>query len=86
MGCRGPAPEFRFIGVKPSLIEAADPLGILNFVALVLSPWAYKINRLMILRECGPEALQALDGSYPEWLPAAFPVGAPAGQAAKDQQ
>ena len=83
LGCRGRAPEFRLLGVSPSEIEAADPLGILNFVALALSPWSYKINRLMVLRESGLEALGALDGAYPEWIPAAIPVGQPSGPGGK---
>ncbi len=79
IGCAKPAPEFSLLKSQPTEIQGADPLGILNFVALILSPWPYKINRLMILREYGPEALQALDGAYPEWLPAAFPVNQPSG-------
>ena len=79
IGCRGKAPEFKLLGVNPSEIQTADPLGILNFVALVLSPWPYKINRLMVLRECGLESLWTLDGAYPEWIPAAIPVGQPSG-------
>jgi len=76
-GCRGKSPEFHLLRVMPTEIEPADPLGILNFVALILSPWPNKINRLMVLRECGAKALKFLDGAYPEWLPAAAPFGQP---------
>lgn len=83
IGCRGKAPEFQLLGINPAEIGAADPLGILNFVALVLSPWPYKINRLMVLRECGLKALGALDAPYPEWIPAANPVGQPSDSGSK---
>lgn len=77
VGCRKYAPEFALLGSTPGQISGADPLAILNFVALILSPWPYKINRLMVLRECGPDALQNLDGGYAGWIPATVPVGVP---------
>jgi penicillin amidase len=83
IGCRRKAPEFSLLRIEPSQIQAADALGILNFVALILSPWPYKINRFMVLREYGSDALKALDGAYPDWLTSAFPVNQPAGPSGK---
>ena len=79
IGCRGKAPEFSLLKTNPSQIQGPDSLGILNFVALILSPWAYKINRLMVLREHGPGVFESLIGAYPDWLPATIPIGGSAG-------
>jgi penicillin amidase len=60
----------------------ADAVGTFKALSLTLSSnWDLELARLKILTEDGPEALAALDPSYPEWQPVTAPVGAKAGPA-----
>lgn len=79
IGCRKVAHEFTLLHTQPTPFEAADVLSILNLVAFSLSSWPNKINRYIILQRFGPDVVQALEGIYPEWLPATQPVGDPSG-------
>ena len=59
---------------------AIDVLCFVGLQAFSLSSnWDVELARLKILTDDGPEAVAALDPSYPDWLPVAAPPGAPAG-------
>ena len=76
------AHEFVLLRSEPTPYEAADVLGLMKLMPFLLaSNWDSELMRYKILTEDGPEAMLALDPTYPEWLPATFPVGLPAGAA-----
>jgi penicillin amidase len=76
------AHEFVLLRSEPTPYEAADVLGLMKLLPFLLaSNWDSELMRYKILTEDGPEAMLALDPTYPEWLPATFPVGLPAGAA-----
>ena len=76
IGCRRPAHEFSLLRAKPTPYRAADVLGIIKLTSFMLaSNWDVELARLKILTEDGPEALMALDPTYPEWLPVSAPPG-----------
>jgi penicillin amidase len=77
------AHEFTLLKAEPTLYEAADVLALMKLMAFLLaSNWDSELVRLKILTADGPDALMALDPTYPDWLPASVPPGKPAGQAA----
>ncbi len=66
---RRPHP-FVLLRSRPTPYEAADAMGFLTFQSFALaSNWDVELARLAILREDGPEAVAALDPTYPEWQP-----------------
>jgi penicillin amidase len=72
--------EFVLLRNQPSTWEPADSLGVVNVISFTLCcNWDVELARLHILEKDGPEAVRALDPSYPEWLPATAPPGQPAG-------
>lgn len=74
--------EFVLLRTQPTPWTEPDVLGILKLQSFALaSNWDVELARLKVLREDGPEALEALDPAYPEWLPVAAPVGESAGPA-----
>jgi penicillin amidase len=76
------AHEFVLLRSEPTPYEAADVLGLMKLMPFLLaSNWDSELMRYKILTEDGPEAMLALDPTYPEWLPAAYPVGKAAGAA-----
>jgi penicillin amidase len=76
------AHEFVLLRSEPTPYEAADVLGLMKLMPFLLaSNWDSELMRYKILTEDGPEAMLALDPTYPEWLPATVPVGLPAGGA-----
>ena len=80
VGCRQPAHEFALLRTQPTPYRAADALGVLKLMSFDLaSNWDSELARLKILTEDGPQALAALDPTYPEWLPVASPPAALAG-------
>ena len=80
LGCRRPAHEFALHRTQPTPYFAADALGVLKFISFGLaSNWDVELARLKILTEDGPQALMALDPSYPDWLPVTSPPTALAG-------
>jgi penicillin amidase len=81
LGSQKPAHEFALLRARPTEYEALDLLALSKYVAFGLSTWTAKLTRLILLRQDGPEALQALDANYAQWLPASRPVAAPAGPA-----
>ncbi len=76
------AHEFVLLRSEPTPYEAADALGLMKLMPFLLaSNWDAELMRYKILTEDGPEAMLALDPTYPEWLPATVPVGRAAGAA-----
>ena len=83
LGCRRRAHEFALLRAHPTPWSAADVLAVGKLFAFNLaSNWDSELARLKILTEDGPEAMAALDPTYPEWLPVTSPPGALAGRAA----
>lgn len=81
-GLRRPPHEFTLLRTRSTPWAAADPLGVVKLLSFLLAAnWDVELARLKILRDDGPEALAALDPSYPEWHPVTAPPGALAGQA-----
>jgi penicillin amidase len=79
-GCRRKAHEFTLLRCGPTPFTAADAVAISKLQSFALaSNWDIELARLHILRADGPDALLALDPTYPEWLPVSFPPGAPSG-------
>jgi len=77
------AHEFALLKSEPTPYEAADVLALMKLMAFLLaSNWDSELVRLKILSADGPDALMALDPTYPDWLPATVPPGKPAGRAA----
>ena len=57
-----------------------DVLCFVGLQAFALSGnWDAELARLKILTDDGPDAVAALDPSYPAWLPVVAPPGSPAG-------
>jgi penicillin amidase len=76
------AHEFVLLRSEPTPYESADVLGLMKLMPFLLaSNWDSELMRYKILTEDGPEAMLALDPTYPEWLPATVPVGKTAGAA-----
>ena len=80
IGATRRAHEFRLLNVRPTPLEPSDVLGSLALVSFLLaSNWDSEISRLKILEADGPDALAALDPTYPEWLSVISPPGQSAG-------
>lgn len=76
------AHEFTLLKSEPTPYEAADALALMKLMAFLLaSNWDSELVRYKVLTEDGPEAVMALDPTYPDWLPATVPPGKPAGRA-----
>jgi len=76
------AHEFALLKSEPTPYEAADVLALMKLLAFLLaSNWDSELVRYKILTEDGPEALLALDPTYPDWLPASVSPGESAGSA-----
>ncbi len=76
------AHEFALLKSEPTPYEATDVLALMKLLAFLLaSNWDSELMRYKIVTEDGPEALLALDPTYPDWLPATIPPGKPAGTA-----
>ncbi len=62
--------EFMLLRARPTPWQPADVLGLLKLQSFVLaSGWDIELARLRVLVEDGPQALQALEPVYPDWLP-----------------
>lgn len=69
-GLPAKAHEFALLGIEPTPFEPADTIALLAVVAFTLAAnWDSELARLEILMSDGPEALAAVDPSYPEWHP-----------------
>jgi penicillin amidase len=74
------AHEFALLRSKPTPWTASDALGLLKVQSFALvSNWDVELARYKILSADGPEALQALDSIYPNWLPVTTPPATHAG-------
>jgi len=74
---------FVLLRTSPTIYEAADALGFLSLMSFSLaSNWDAELARLKMLTLDGPEAVAALDPTYPSWQPATIPPGKPIGDRA----
>jgi penicillin amidase len=72
--------EFALLRTRPTPWMATDVLAFAGLQSFALSAnWDAELARLKILTEDGPDALLALDHSYPADQPLTLPVGAMAG-------
>jgi penicillin amidase len=82
-GSSRPPHELSLLSGRRTPWEVADTLAVGKLISLTLcANWDAELARLKVLSADGPEALAALDPSYPAWQPVTAPVGAEAGQAA----
>ena len=82
IGSRRRPHEFTLLHVRPTAWTAADTLGYLKFISLVISTnWAEELARYKILLEDGVAALEALEPESAAWLPVTDPPNAKAGRA-----
>jgi penicillin amidase len=81
-GSSSRAHEFVLLGAQPTPWTALDTLAITKLLSFSLcANWDSELVRLKVLSTDGPEALRALDGSYPAWHPVirqVTPAAAPA--------
>jgi penicillin G amidase len=77
VGCPRPPHEFALLRGQRVSWEATHTLAIIKVLSFSLcSNWDAELARWRILCDDGPEALRALDPTYPEWHPVtAMPVG-----------
>ena len=81
-GAAKKAHEFALLRTDPTPYEVTDAVGMLELMSFLLaSNWDTELMRLQILQADGPDALTALDPTYPDWLPVTDPVDTPAGPA-----
>jgi penicillin amidase len=72
--------EFLLLRAHPTPWTVLDVLAFVGLQAFSLSSnWDSELARLRILSTDGPDALRALDPTYPAWLPVTSPVGGVAG-------
>ncbi len=82
LGSPKPAHEFALLKTAPTGYVAADAIGMLKLMSFLLaSNWDSELLRYKILTADGPEAVAALDPTYPEWLPVTDPPGGSSGPA-----
>lgn len=82
IGSRRLAHEFTLLGCAPSVYTATDVLGAIKLMSLSMTfNWDCELVRLKVLREDGPEALKALDHTYPVWKLTTPPHSVMAGSA-----
>jgi penicillin amidase len=77
------AHEFALLKIRPTSYTGVDALAVAKVYAFGLaSNWSAELARYHVLRGDGPEALRAVDPSYPVWLPVTMPDSGEAGAAA----
>ncbi len=82
-GCPRRPHEFVLLRSRPTPWEAEDVVAVSRLVALTLaSNWDAELVRLKLLEDDGPEAVTALDPTYPEGMPTVLPAARGAGAAA----
>jgi penicillin G amidase len=70
VGIRRRPHEFVLLRTRPSRWTPADVLAVLKLQSFYLSSgWDVELARLKILSADGPEAVQAMEPVYPDWLP-----------------
>ncbi|MFO0877467.1 MAG: penicillin acylase family protein [Gemmataceae bacterium] len=83
LGGTHPAHEFALLGGRPTPWTPLDTLAVTKALSFTLAAnWDAELARLKVLSADGPQALLAVDGTYPEWHPAIVPGGQPVGPAA----
>lgn len=76
--------EHVLLRTRPTPWEPADVIAFgLMMCCLLPSNWDAELARLLVLTRDGPEAVEALDPSYPVHLPVTWPPGQPAGAPAE---
>lgn len=75
------AHEFAILRAEPTPYQPTDPLALMKYLSLVLSPWPVKLARLAMLSEDGPDAVRDIASPYPPWQPVTRPGGVSTGQA-----
>jgi penicillin amidase len=76
IGLRRRPHEFVLVRGRPTPWEPTDSLGVLKILSFTLATnWDVELARLHILHKDGPDAVRALDPTYPEWLPVTVPPG-----------
>lgn len=74
LGVKRRAHDLMFLGTKPTLWEPADSHAMSVFLCFALaSNWDAELIRFEILHRDGPDALRAVDASYPAHLPTSRP-------------
>ncbi len=74
--------EFVLLRARPTVYDAADAVALVKLQSFNhVTNWDVELARWLILRADGPDALRAIDPSYPPWLPVTAPPGAGAGPA-----
>ena len=74
LGGRRLAHEFALLRCRPTAWEPEDVQGFAILLCFMLAAnWDIELARLEILQKDGPEALAALDPTYPAWLPVSRP-------------
>lgn len=82
-GVRRPPHEFTLLRAEPSRYEASDAVGMLKLMSFLLaSNWDRELARYQVLTLDGPEALEAVDVTYPEWHGVTLPPHPQAGSVA----
>jgi penicillin amidase len=82
LGCPRRPHEFALLGAHPTPWTPIDTLAVTKVLSFTLcANWDVELARLKVLTEDGPEALAALDPTYPAWQPVPLPPGATAGAA-----
>lgn len=79
-GTTRPQHEFALLRRKPSRFTPADAMAILSLESFFLAGnWDAELARLLVLSQDGPEALSAIEPTYPSWHNVSTPPGATAG-------
>jgi penicillin amidase len=74
--------EFALLDAKPTPWTPHDTLAITKLLSFTLAAnWDAELVRLKVLSTDGPDALRALDPTYPSWHPVISPVEHSAGEA-----
>lgn len=82
LGSSAVAHEFSLLRIDPTPWTPTDVLALSKLLSFKLcSNWDSELGRLKVLTSDGPEALRALDVTYPDWHPVVNPPGAKAGLA-----
>jgi penicillin amidase len=72
--------EFALLRRRPTPFTAADAMAILSLESFFLaSNWDAELARLLVITEDGPEALTAIEPTYPPWHSVSSPPGGSAG-------
>jgi penicillin amidase len=71
--------EFALLRRAPTPFTPGDAMAILSLESFFLASWDAELARLLIIAEDGPEALAAIEPTYPAWHNVSSPPGETAG-------